>query len=130
MTLLDSSFLYAYYRNHDVHHGMAVEQAFQYQNESAHIPLEIFEELITLIGRKQGSDEAVKIGKLLLSEKSAVHILSMIPSQFLKTWQLFQTLSPYSLSYVDCLLITLAREYQCSILTFDKAILEYMKKDG
>lgn len=128
MTILDTSFLFAFFHQEDAFHKEAITQAQKKdRDQTVAIPLEVFEELITVVCRKKGTEAAIKIGKFLLHEISPVQILSPIPMQFLKTWNQFQVIAPHHLSYVDCLLLVLAKEHGCHILTFDKAITERLQ---
>ncbi len=130
MILLDTSFLYGYFQENDIHHKKACASAQEFFPHGQSIPQEILEEFISLVAKRSGSEEAITLGQILLGSESPVEILPRKENDFKRVWRLFQTLSPHTLSYADCLLITLAREYQCPILTFDKAIVEVMKNNG
>lgn len=124
MILLDTSFLVGYFQKGDVHHqkAIALRNTLRSDQDDLQIPLAIFEELMTVITNKVGSEEAVLLGKYLLSEQSPLSIIPFSEQHFSKTWQTFQKLSPHTFSFVDCLLITLSKQYQCPVLTFDKAL--------
>ncbi|MDP2691605.1 MAG: PIN domain-containing protein [bacterium] len=122
MILLDTSFLYAFFQKNDVHHKKAVELAGQKELNAPIIPIEVFEELMTVITSRKSSQEAIKTGNFLFSEESPVEVKEE-HTPFEKVWQEFQQLSPHDLSYTDCVLITEAKRFGCDVLTFDKNIL-------
>ncbi len=122
MILLDTSFLYAYFQEKDVHHKEALKLAKQLDGNQAGVPLEVIEELLTVITRKVSSEEAVRVGKTLITQDSPIQIIYPSEIIFKNTWKLFGELSPHHFSITDCVLMTLAQHFECSIFTFDLAI--------
>lgn len=122
MILLDTSFLFGYYHEQDVHHVKAKEIAKTVGNNDLSIPQAVFEELMTVTTNKIGSHQAVALGNLLLSPDYPIEIIPPSEGLFHASWQTFQKLSPHDFSFIDCLLITLSKQYQCPVLTFDKAL--------
>ena len=127
MILLDTSFLYAYFQRKDVHHKEALKLAGQLDGEQAGVPLEVLEELLTVITRKVSSEEAVRVGKTLITQDNPLQIIYPNEAIFYKTWELFRALSPHHFSMADCVLMTLADHFECEVFTFDRALEEELK---
>jgi predicted nucleic acid-binding protein len=123
MILLDTSFLYAYFQERDVHHREALKWAAQLDEERGFVPVEVFQELVTVITYKVSSKEAIRVGQLLSAKNSPIQLVASDEELFRKVWLKFSSLHPHALSFVDCLLITLAENFSCPIFTFDKKIL-------
>ena len=120
MVILDTSFLFAYFNKKDTNHKKAVLLASELDNYTALLPVEVFEELMTVITYKISSKEAAKVGELLLGHDSPVKLMHSDKKTFDLSWKFFQSLEPHKFSFIDCILITLAKEFQCQIFTFDK----------
>lgn len=120
MVILDTSFLFAYFNKKDTNHKKAVLLASELNNYTAFLPVEVFEELMTVITYKISSKEAVKVGQLLLDYDSPVKFMHSDEKTFKLSWKLFQDMGTHKFSFIDCILITLAKEFQCQIFTFDK----------
>ena len=119
MTLLDTSFIYAFFKVTDIHHKEAVKIAKNPLFGKPIILISVLEELITLNTRKGGSPETINLINKIISRKDDIIFLENKPETFQKTWNTFQKHSPHNFSYVDCLLITLSKELRCPVLTFD-----------
>ena len=109
MIILDTSFLFAYYREQDVHHKTAVDLAKEIGGETVIVPVEVFEELITVVTRKFSSKAGIEVGKKLLSNEFPVEMLRTADNVFQNAWANFQALDPHSFSFVDCILIALSK---------------------
>ena len=122
MVIVDTSFLYAFFNKNDFHHKNALELYKKYIDEALLVPIEVVEELLTVITRKFSSTEAVKIGKLILDNDLDINIINSNELQFENAWKMFQKLSPHRFSFVDCLLLVLKKEDDDIIFTFDKIL--------
>ncbi len=75
MVILDTSFLFAYFYPQDNLHKKALEKEFFFDDEHCIIPLEVFQELITVITYKLSYRDAMKFGDALLAPESAIEII-------------------------------------------------------
>jgi predicted nucleic acid-binding protein len=128
-TLLDTSFIYAYFQHSDIHHKEAVQKAKDPNFGKPVIPYAILQELINIINRKQDSKETIRVIDNILANEELIIFIEPQTQHFQRTWQTFQKLSPHHLSYVDCLLITLAEELECTVLTFDKNLQKVLNQN-
>jgi len=119
MLLVDTSFLFAYFFSEDSCHERALEVAHRIKMEELYLIQNVFEEMVTLVGYRTDSKEAVRIGKILLNPSYPFRLMASSDVERQKAWQLFQEFSPHKLSFIDVMLITLAKEYECPIVTFD-----------
>ncbi len=129
MILLDTSFLYAYFQREDVHHKEALKLAKQADENQVGMPLEILEELLTVITRKISSEEAIKVGSTLIHSDSPIQVLYPNEEQFKRAWTTFRARSPHRFSFPDCVLLTLANHFAWPVFTFDKILKEQISKN-
>ena len=101
MILLDTSFLFAFFQEDDVHHAKAKEWAPQLDEDPGFIPMSVFDELMTLLTYRVSPEAAIKIGQLLLQENSPVGVLKMDETVFDEAWSYFQEKSPHNFSFTD-----------------------------
>lgn len=124
MVLLDTSFLYAYFNSDDPHHVEALGFVDFLDTQIAVIPIEVVQELMTVISYKLDSAKALEVVQLLFDKNFPIQILYSDENTFKNTWKTFKVLAKSKLSYVDCLLLNLAKELGLKIMTFDKGILK------
>lgn len=124
MMIFDTSFLYAYFEDTDVHHKKAKTLMKELYGKTPLLPIEVFEELMTVTSRKLSSEDAAIWGRVILSPDSPIELLKKADNIFQNAWAIFQRLSPHEFSFTDCTLIALSRELSCPILTFDKNLKE------
>jgi len=126
MILLDTSFLFALFQKTDSNHAAAVKLATAINNDHPVMPVEVFQELITVITNKVYSQAAIKVGEILLASDSPIGIIHSKPPRFQTVWLNFKELQLHTFSYVDCLLYTLAHELECTVCTFDKTLAQQL----
>lgn len=126
MVITDTSFLYAFFNKADFHHKDALSLNKKFEDEVLFAPIEVIEELLTSITRKVSSDSAVRVVKDIF-DNEAVTILSSNDFVFDKGWETFKKLSPHKFSFVDCMLISIAKESEATVLTFDKEIQKALR---
>lgn len=122
MVILDTSFLFALFIKEDEFHEKASVLARQQEGQLLACSFLVFQELMTLLMSKIGSAAAIKIGKDLLDSSSSVQFLRMDEESFEDTWSLFETIGTHKLSFVDVSLITLAKNLDAKVLTFDQGL--------
>ena len=123
MVICDTSFLYAFFNKYDFHHKEALEFAKQYSDENLFAPVEVIQELLTTLTRKSLSEHAITVVESIF-DSEAITIINSNELAFDKSWNTFKKLSPHKFSFVDCLLISLAKDSEGTILTFDKELLK------
>ena len=124
--MLDTSFIYAFFYEKDFHHKDVIQTLKKLDGEILFTPIEVVQELLTVVTRKFSSEEAIKIGKLIMSEDSWILIFKSHEADFEHGWKVFQKMSPHKFSFVDSLLIGIAKNGDNSVLTFDKEILKVL----
>ncbi len=126
MIVLDTSFLYAFFQKEDKHHKKAREIAKIIANEELiFIPIEVVEELLTIVTYRESSATAIKIANILLDPKSAIGIVNTHEIVFDEAWAIFKKLNPHKFSFVDCVLISMTINSDgAKLVTFDKALAE------
>lgn len=129
MIVLDTSFLYAFFQKEDKHHKKAGEIAKIIADEELiFIPIEVVEELVTVVTYRKSSEVAIKIANILLDPKSAIGIVNTHEIVFDEAWTTFQKLNPHKFSFVDCVLISMTKNSDdTKLITFDKALAEAVK---
>lgn len=127
MVLLDSCFLFAYFVKEDDFHSQAVKLAKNFADETVFCSFLVFQEFMTLVMSRLGSQAAIQIGSDLLNEDSAIHLTKLDQELFEESMALFKTLSPHRLSFVDFALIALSRHLGAEVLTFDEPLQKALK---
>lgn len=129
MVVLDTSFLYAIFQEEDKHHKKAKEIAKILANEEIiFIPIEVVQELVTVITYRKSSEVAIKIANIILDPKSAIGIVNSHEVVFDDAWKIFKEESPHKFSFVDCVLISMTKNSDdAKLITFDKALAEAVK---
>lgn len=122
MVILDTSFLFALFVEQDSAHLKAVHFAKSLAQENAFCSFLVFQELMTLMMSKLGSEAASKIGADILAQDSGIQILKIDQDYFEETVKLFEKLSPHKLSFVDVSLLVLAKKLEAKVLTFDQGL--------
>lgn len=124
MVILDTSFLYALLHQKDKHHLRAQKIAHEeLEGGLAYLPIAVFQETITLLNLRQGTDVARKMGSYLLSDQSPATLLKMDEACFDDVWKLFQKLGAHQLSMIDATLLYLSIEYEAQLISFDEELL-------
>lgn len=123
MVICDTSFLYAFFNEFDLHHKDAVKIGMEYENANLFTPVEVIEELLTTLTRRTSSDNAIKTVENIFKHDSigVIHTNELV---FDKSWETFKKLNPHKFSFVDCILISLIKDSDGVILTFDKELLK------
>ena len=124
MILLDTSFLYAYFEENDSNHkkALALAEGLEFADPVLHI--DVLKELISVVTARSTSKQALQISSDLMRDNGPIKILYDNKRIFEVVYSYFAALGPHRLSYVDCLLVALAKEFSCKVLSFDKAILK------
>lgn len=125
MILLDTSFLYAFFQENDNHHKEAIKIAKEIADKNPiFIPIEVLEELMTVVTRKDSSKRAIQIAEIILAPNNAIGILNTHELVFDNAYEIFKKLSPHNFSFVDCILISLIQQnHDSEIISFDKSLL-------
>ncbi|MFO7769683.1 MAG: PIN domain-containing protein [bacterium] len=131
MIVLDSSFLIAYHNISDVHHPEAARIMAQLASGRWGRPLlleYVFLETVTVLLLRRGREKASEVAGQLLAAGDA----DFVPSSdlFLEVVKTFCTQESGRLSFVDCAIITAARERGADHLaTFDRDLagLEFLE---
>jgi len=122
MIVLDSSFLIAYHNTSDVHHPEAARIMAQLAGGRWGRPLlleYVFLETVTVLLLRHDREKAVQVARQLLAAGDA----DFVPCSdlFVKTVETFCAQESGRLSFVDCAIITAAREREAGHLaTFDR----------
>lgn len=114
--------MFALFVKEDEFHEKASALAEQQQGELFACSFLVFQEFMTLLMSKVGSQMAAKIGKDLLDPDSSVQFLKIDEEYFANTWSLFESMGTHKLSFVDVSLITLAKHLEAKVLTFDQGL--------
>ncbi len=122
MIIIDTSYIIAFFSEKDFHHKKAVEFISQL-DEDLFAPIEVIQELMTTLSRKVSSLYAVKVASSIL-ENNSINIINSHELVFDKAFDTFKKLNPHKFSFVDCVLISLAKNSDATILTFDKDLLK------
>lgn len=120
MIFLDTSFLIGYLVKEDPHHKKALEAAEQLNNE-VFVTYDVLKEFVTVVTYKSSSEMATKFFDLIYSN-DFIKIANDWNDSFKETMIFFQSLGRHKFSYVDCSLIAMATELECTVLTFDKKL--------
>lgn len=122
MIVLDSSFLIAYHNTSDVHHAEAARIMAQIAGGRWGRPLlleYVFLETVTVLLLRRGAEKAAEVAGQLLAASDA----DFLPCSdlFLRVVDSFRTQASGRLTFVDCAIITAAREREAGHLaTFDR----------
>lgn len=122
MVILDTSFLFALFVEQDTAHQKALHLAKSLNQESAFCSFLVFQELMTLMMSKLSAVSASKIGADILAQDSGIQILKIDQEYFEETVDLFESLAPHKLSFVDVSLLILAKNLEAKVLTFDQGL--------
>ena len=118
--LVDASVFCAYANARDVHHKNAknlIEDIVSRKYGSGLTTDYIFDETVSVVLRKSSKNNAVNIGKLLLS--SEIFLARIDELLFQKAWSLFQAAN--NLSFTDCTSVAFMQTFGIKkIATFDK----------
>lgn len=122
MIIIDTSYIIAFLSEKDFHHKKTVEFISQLE-EDLFAPIEVIQELITTLSRKVSSRYAIEVVTSIL-ENNSINIIHSHELTFDNAWKTFKKMNPHKFSFVDCILITLAKKSDATILTFDKDLLK------
>lgn len=119
-TLLDSSFMIAFFNIKDINHETA-KKIMQKLKEGVYGKLfisdYIFDEFVTLAAKRARPDLAVEWGQMLL-ESDKIGMLNIDKQAFTEAWNLFRTTKGFS--FTDCTLVSVAAQFSIgSIVSFD-----------
>lgn len=120
MIFLDTSFLIGYLIKEDPHHKKALEIAARL-NDEVFVTYDILKEFVTVVTYKSSSETATRFFALIDSN-GFIKIARDQNDNFRETMMVFRALGKHKFSYVDCSLIAMAAELECTVLTFDKKL--------
>jgi predicted nucleic acid-binding protein len=123
--ILDSSALIAEINLADSLHekAQAVNKVIAETDRQVILPYEVFAEAINIFGKKVGRSEAARAGKAILARHTAGSLLiaTSSPTLLAAALELLETAKGQSPSFVDCLVMASADEYQTrEIFGFDE----------
>ena len=126
--IVDTSVIIAFFNKRDKNHKRAIsllKDAMMKHYGLLFISDYVIDETVTyLLKRTKRPEIALRAGKFLLGElegfPKVFEIIFTNKEIFNKAWITFKKLLQRSLSFTDCVLISLANEYNLSIMTFDE----------
>lgn len=127
MVILDTSFIFALFVREDDFHLKAISLIKRFESELIYCSFLVFQETMTLMMSKLGSEAAASIVSNILGEDSPIKLLKVDQEYSNETFELFSKLSPHRFSYVDVSLMVLSREFEAEVLTFDRRLEEKLK---
>ncbi|MCD6514653.1 MAG: type II toxin-antitoxin system VapC family toxin [Candidatus Odinarchaeota archaeon] len=127
--IVDTSVIIAFFNKRDKNHKRAIsllKDAMMKYYGLLFISDYVIDETVTyLLKRTKRPEIVLRAGKFLLGElegfPKAFEIIFTNKEIFNKAWITFKKLLQRSLSFTDCVLISLANEYNLSIMTFDES---------
>jgi len=125
--LIDSSVIIAFFNKRDKNHRRAVDllkEAMTHNYGLIFTSDYVIDETVTyLLKRIRRADVAIRAGKFLLGNLEGFPDLFKIiftnEDIFSRAWALFERLSKRGLSFTDCILLSIAKDYNLAIMTFD-----------
>jgi len=126
--IVDTSVIIAFFNKRDKNHKRAIsllKDAMMKHYGLLFISDYVIDETVTyLLKRTKRPEIALRAGKFLLGElegfPKVFEIIFTNKEIFNKVWITFKKLLQRGLSFTDCVLISLANEYNLSIMTFDE----------
>jgi predicted nucleic acid-binding protein len=118
--VLDSSFLIAYHNQRDVHHpaaARAMERVLQGEWGRALLLEYVFLEVVTVLLARSGLQTAIAVATALLQAAEVDFVACS--DVFLDTWETFLRQRSGTLSFTDAAIVTVARQRQARVATFD-----------
>jgi predicted nucleic acid-binding protein len=120
--ILDTSGLISLASLTDSNHGpaVAIARALLAEQRSVVVPGEVLTETLNVVGKRQGHQAALKVGRTILD--TPAYVLAETTTTIREhSLQRFATL-PQSVSYTDCLVMAFADHYQTKLIFgFDAA---------
>lgn len=128
MILLDTSFIISFFNENDVFHEKAVKSLREYEKQNKRFAVSnyIINEALTVILRKRSLKSAKDLLDFLLNYKR-LEIFHVDDKGFFKIIELFKN-QKNGLSFTDCSLIWMAKDYGFTVATFDKQLLNILKE--
>ncbi|RME34032.1 MAG: PIN domain-containing protein [Thermoflexia bacterium] len=118
--LADTSFLVALVNTGDVHHADAVAFLRQLQRAVIIVTNYVFDETMTLLKRRLGSEVALRAGQQL-RESLVFQRLHLTEEDEESTWKIFQQYADKAWSYTDCASLAVMQRLGIrEILAFDR----------
>lgn len=118
--LADTSFLVALVNTSDVHHADAVAFLRQLQRAVIIVTNYVFDETMTLLKRRLGSEVALRAGQQL-RESLVFQRLHLTEEDEESTWKIFQRYADKAWSYTDCASLAVMQRLGIrEILAFDR----------
>ena len=128
---VDSNYFIALYRVSDSLHTEAIKIAGILNKEGVVLVVSnfVFAEIVTVLSQREGKELARMVGETILTNRQVEHI-HIDQALHKKSWEIFHELSEKDISFVDCSIIAVMREYDIKeLLTFDlKDFKKFQKK--
>ena len=129
--IVDTSVIIAFFNKRDKNHKRAIsllKDAMMKHYGLLFISDYVIDETVTyLLKRIRRADVAIRAGKFLLGNLEGYPDLFKViftdEDIFSMAWTLFERLSKKGLSFTDCILLSIAKDYNLAIMTFDNAFL-------
>lgn len=128
MILLDTSVIISFFNEEDVLHAKAVEKFTEFEKEGRNLAVSsyILNEAATVMLRKGGLERAKRTLDFLM-DYERLEIFHVDEQGFFETVAAFRAQDD-GLSFVDCSIVWMAKAHGFEIATFDKNLLEQLKR--
>ena len=128
MIVLDTSAIISFFHSKDVFHEKAVQMFKGFESEGKRLMVTnyVINEAVTVMLRRSGLKKSKELLEFLLDYKN-MEIFHVDANGFHEIVETFRA-QDTSLSFTDCSLLWLAKDYGFKIATFDKNLLSELKK--